>query len=67
VQRVGGRDWQLTPFLEGIAPDPGNSWRDAWRGEALALFLRDLRQGSLDLAANEETFRPARLCHEDRA
>lgn len=56
VQYVGERNWQLTPFLEGIAPDPDNSWRDAWRGEALALFLRDLRQGSRDLAANEETF-----------
>lgn len=56
VQRVGGRDWQLTPFLEGIAPDPGNSWRDAWRGEALALFLRDLRQCGQDIAADEEAF-----------
>lgn len=56
VQRVGGREWQLTPFLEGIAPDPGNSWRDAWRGEALALFLRDLRQAGRDLAADEEAF-----------
>lgn len=56
VQRIGGRNWQLTPFLEGIAPDPGNSWRDAWRGEALALFLRDLRQGGQDLAADEEAF-----------
>jgi homoserine kinase type II len=56
TQCVGERNWQLTPFLEGIAPDPGNSWRDAWRGEALALFLRDLRQGGQDLAANEEAF-----------
>jgi len=56
VQRVGGRNWQLTPFLEGIAPGSGNSWRDAWRGEALALFLRDLRQAGRDLAANEEAF-----------
>lgn len=56
VQCVGERNWQLTPFLEGIAPDPGNSWRDAWRGEALALFLGDLRQGGQDLAANEEAF-----------
>jgi homoserine kinase type II len=56
AQNVGGRDWQLTPFLEGIAPDPGSTWRDAWRGEALALFLRDLRQGSLDLDANEDAF-----------
>ncbi len=56
IQNVGGRDWQLTPFLEGIAPDPGNSWRDAWRGEALALFLRDLRQAGRDLAVNEEAF-----------
>ena len=56
VQSVDGRNWQLTPFLEGIAPAPGNSWQDAWRGEALALFLRDLRQGGRDLAANEEAF-----------
>lgn len=56
VQCVDGRYWQLTPFQEGIAPAPGNSWRDAWRGEALALFLRDLRQGGRDLAANEEAF-----------
>ena len=56
VQCVDGRNWQLTPFLEGIAPAPGNSWQDAWRGEALALFLRDLRQGGRDLAANEEAF-----------
>ena len=61
VQRVGGRNWQLTPFLEGIAPALGNSWRDAswrdaWRGEALALFLRDLRHEGLDLADEEEAF-----------
>ena len=56
VQCAGERNWQLTPFLEGIAPIPGNSWRDAWRGEALALFLRDLRQGDRDLAAHEEAF-----------
>ena len=56
AQNVGGRDWQLTPFLEGIASDPGSYWRDAWRGEALALFLRDLRQASPSLVVNEETF-----------
>jgi homoserine kinase type II len=56
VQRAGGRDWQLTPFLAGIVPDPGSYWRDAWRGEALALFLQDLRQASRSLVVNEESF-----------
>lgn len=56
AQRVGGRDWQLTPFLEGVLPEPGSSWREAWRGEALALFLRDLRLAARDLAVSEEAF-----------
>jgi homoserine kinase type II len=56
VQRVGSRNWQLTPFLEGIEPEAGSLWRDAWRGEALALFLRDLRQASRDMAVDEDVF-----------
>lgn len=56
VQRVADRTWQLTPFLDGLAPNPENLWRDAWRGEALALFLRDLRQAARDLDATEIPF-----------
>ena len=56
VQRAGNRSWQLTPFLEGVEPDAGSLWRDAWRGEALALFLRDLRQASQDMAVDEDVF-----------
>jgi homoserine kinase type II len=56
VQRVADRTWQLTPFLDGLAPNPENLWRDAWRGEALALFLRDLRQAAHDLDATEIPF-----------
>lgn len=56
VQRVGGRNWQLTPFLDGMELSRESYWRDAWRGEALALFLRDLRQASQDIAVDEEVF-----------
>ncbi|MBU4526403.1 MAG: phosphotransferase [Desulfomicrobium sp.] len=56
AQRAGDRIWQLTPFLDGVAPDPENFWRDAWRGEALARFLRDLRHAAQGLDAGEETF-----------
>ncbi|ACU89215.1 phosphotransferase enzyme family protein [Desulfomicrobium baculatum] len=56
TQRVGSRNWQLTPFLEGIELNPEGSWRDAWRGKALALFLRDLRQASQNMAVHEDVF-----------
>ncbi|MDY0226785.1 MAG: phosphotransferase [Desulfomicrobium apsheronum] len=56
VQPADDRHWQLTPFLTGIELDRDSYWRDAWRGRAMADFLRDLSQASRNLAADEEPF-----------
>lgn len=56
VQHAGARHWQLTPFLSGVELDRDSYWRDAWRGKAMADFLRDQRRASRDLAADEEPF-----------
>ena len=56
LQRAEGRHWQLTPFVTGVELNRDRFWQDAWRGKALANFLRDLRQASRDLAIEEEVF-----------
>ncbi|VVS93774.1 phosphotransferase enzyme family protein [Desulfoluna spongiiphila] len=48
----GGRLWQLTPFVQGLALDRPGYTQEAWRGEALAGFLMALRTASAPLEAS---------------
>lgn len=56
IQRVHGRNWQLSPFLNGVMLDRDTYWRDAWRGEALARYLSDMRRAAGGLATDEPPF-----------
>ena len=54
IQHAQGRHWQLTEFLAGVELNHESYWREAWRGEALAQFLIDLRPASQDLVVERE-------------
>ena len=56
VQTSDGKAWQLTPFIEGVEPDREAYWREAWRGEALALFLANMRRAAQGLTLDEPPF-----------
>ncbi len=50
------RHWQLLPFLDGVLLDRESYWRDAWRGEALARYLAEMRRAAGGLATEEPPF-----------
>jgi homoserine kinase type II len=56
TQRAHGRNWQLSPFLNGAPLDRETYWRDAWRGEALGLYLADMRRAARGMDLNEPPF-----------
>lgn len=56
VQDADGGVWQLSPFVPGVEPDRGAYWRDAWRGEALARYLADMRRAARGMDLDEPPF-----------
>ncbi len=56
TQHAHGRHWQLSPFLDGVPLDRDTYWRDAWRGEALARYLAEIRRAAGGLATEEPPF-----------
>jgi len=56
VQTAGGKPWQLSPFVQGVEPDRETYWQEAWRGEALARFLADMRRAARSLEPDEPPF-----------
>lgn len=56
VRTSAGRAWQLTPFIVGVEPDRDAYWREAWRGEALAHFMTDMRRAAQGLTLDEPPF-----------
>jgi homoserine kinase type II len=67
VVPLGGDYWQISPFLDG-APLPRPGWvRDAWRGEALAGFLVELRAATMQVRLPVGApYSPAGFCLELR-
>ena len=56
TQHTHERHWQLSPFLDGVPLDRDTYWRDAWRGEALARYLSDMRRAAGGLDTDEAPF-----------
>ncbi len=56
TQGAHGRSWQLSPFLNGAPLDRDTYWRDAWRGEAMALYLADMRRAARGMILDEPPF-----------
>lgn len=56
VRSCAGSAWQLSPYVCGIAPEQGSYWMDAWRGEALARYLADMRRAATGMNLNETPF-----------
>lgn len=56
IQRAHGRNWQLSPFLNGVTLDRDTYWRDAWRGEALARYLSDMRRAAQGMDTDDAPF-----------
>lgn len=56
TQHAHGRHWQLSPFLDGLPLDRDTYWRDAWRGEALARYLADMRRAAQCMDLDEPPF-----------
>ena len=56
TQRAHGRNWQLSPFLNGVQLNRDAYWRDAWRGEALARYLAGMRRAAGGMDLDESPF-----------
>lgn len=56
VQFASGKAWQLSPFIHGVEPNRDTYWRDAWRGEALARYLKDMRRAAQGMDLDEPPF-----------
>jgi homoserine kinase type II len=56
VQAAHGSFWQASPFVPGIALNRETYWRDAWRGEALARYLADMRRAARGMGTDEPPF-----------
>lgn len=56
IQQVRGRFWQLTPFVASQPLDHATYWQEAWRGQALARYLTDLRHAARNLALTTPVF-----------
>lgn len=56
LQEIHGRFWQLTPFVSSIPLDHSTYWQEAWRGQAFAGYLADLRGAARALPLEEPCF-----------
>lgn len=65
VLPFGTSYWQISPYLDGDALSRPGWVRDAWRGDALAAFLCELRSCSKGLAqATDSVFSPHAYCRD---
>lgn len=56
VQSRNGKFWQLSPYVPGIELDRDTYWREAWRGEAMALYLADMHRAARGMNLDEPPF-----------